>query len=117
MSTYGINNAAASIHLRLPKSLLAEMKILCAKEDCGGMSAFVRRAVRAYLMQQGSAPQQKSAAPKGETGVSLTQTITEYGAATTTSNNQEPQTDEAYIPDFIRNSPGFDKETWLKFRA
>jgi hypothetical protein len=115
--TYGINNATASVHLRLPKSLLAEMKVICAEEDCGGMSALVRRALRQYILtqhKQGSAPQQiKSAAPK--------QTITEYGAATTsnddTSNNQVQHTDDPYIPDFIKNAPGFDKEAWLKFRA
>jgi hypothetical protein len=118
MSTNGINNATASIHLRLPKSPLADMKVICAEEDCGGMSALVRRALRQYILmrrKQGSAaPQQmKSAAPK--------QTITEYGAATTlndnTSNDQVQHTDDPYIPDFIKNAPGFDREAWLKFRA
>jgi Arc/MetJ-type ribon-helix-helix transcriptional regulator len=106
MSTYGIKNATASIHLRLPKSMLAEMKLLCAKQDCGGMSAFVRRAVRAYLISQGSSSPQQQIKSKG-------QTVTEYGAASTTPNN----TDEPYIPDFIKNAPGFDRETYLKFRG
>lgn len=110
MSTYGINNATASIHLRLPKSLLAEMKVICAEEDCGGMSALVRRALRQYILmrhKQGSPP--KNTAPKQ---------MAEYGAATTTtSSNQVQQADEPYIPDFIKNAPGFDRDTWLKFRA
>ena len=110
MKTYGIKNAMASIHLRLPKSLLAEMKIICAEEDCGGMSALVRRALRQSILvqhKQGSAP--KNAAAKR---------MTEYSAATTTnSNDQIQQTDDPYIPDFIKNAPGFDKEAWLKFRA
>jgi hypothetical protein len=110
MSTYGINNATASTHLRLPKSLLAEMKVICAEEDCGGMSALVRRALRQYIMmqhKQGLAP--KNAAPKR---------LAEYGAATTTnSNNQVQQADEPYVPDFIKSAPGFDRDTWLKFRA
>jgi metal-responsive CopG/Arc/MetJ family transcriptional regulator len=52
MLTYGINNATASLHLRLPKSMLAEMKVIAAKEDAGGMSALVRRAVRQYILMQ-----------------------------------------------------------------
>jgi Ribbon-helix-helix protein, copG family len=100
MSTYGIKKSTASLHLRLPKSLLAELKVLCAKEDGGGMSAFVRRAFRAYiLMAQGSQQQIKSAAPE--------QTVTEYGAATTLPSNKPTlSNDEPYIPDFIKNAPG-----------
>jgi hypothetical protein len=52
MTSYGISNATASLHLRLPKSLLAEVKVLAREQDCGGMSSFVRRAVKAYMMMQ-----------------------------------------------------------------
>jgi hypothetical protein len=65
MTSYGISNATASLHLRLPKSLLAEMKVLAREQDCGGMSSFVRRAVKAYMMMQHpnmKSPDQKQAA-------------------------------------------------------
>jgi hypothetical protein len=52
MSNYGINNADASLHLRLPTSMLDELKVICAKEDCGGLSSLVRRAIKAYIMSQ-----------------------------------------------------------------
>lgn len=116
------------IAFKIDSEVLKQLDSICKKIDCTrsqlirrslhyyiGMSELQMTAVDRELIKQlrDTAPAQKSAAPK--------RTITEYGTATTsndnTSNNQVQHTDDPYIPDFIKNAPGFDKEAWLKFRA
>jgi hypothetical protein len=69
MSTYGIKNAIASLHLRLPKSMLAEMRVVAAKKDSGGMSALVRRAVRQYILMQQNGGKARPPGTNKETSV------------------------------------------------
>jgi hypothetical protein len=116
------------VAFKIDARFLDQVDAICEHIMCS-RSAFIRRCLQYYIgmselqmtavdrelikQLRDTAPTQKSAAPK--------QTITEYGAATTsndnTSNSQVQHTDDPYIPDFIKNAPGFDKEAWLKFRA
>jgi hypothetical protein len=58
-----MNTTTSSVHLRLPTSLLEEMKALAESEDAGGLSSLVRRACRQYIwmaqQQQGSPTMQQ----------------------------------------------------------